>query len=79
MQSRINALWRGRIGRTLFLIVAVSLMAFGCASSSPGSYKLGFQGTAPKFNTSTWTIEHNLFGGTGQRADKEDWEEDWPS
>jgi hypothetical protein len=78
MRSRMNALWRRRVGFALSLIVAVSFMAFSCASSSPGSYKLGFQGTSPRFNTSTWTIEHNLFNGKSQRADKEAWEEDWP-
>ncbi len=77
MRSRMNALWRRRVGFALLLIVAVSFMAFGCASSSPG-YKLGLQGASPKFNTSNWTIEHNMFNSTSQRADKEAWEEDWP-
>lgn len=78
MRSRMNPLWRRRVGFALLLIVAVSLMSFGCASSYPESYKLGFQGTSPRFNTSNWTIEHNLFNSTSQRADKEAWEEDWP-
>lgn len=81
MRSRMKALWRRRVGFALLLILVVSLTAFGCASSYPGyprSYKLGFQGTSPRFNTSNWTIEHNLLNTTSQRMDKEAWEEDWP-
>lgn len=78
MRSQMKPLWRRQIGFTLLLVVVVSLMAFGCASSYPGSYKLGFQGTSPRFNTSNWTIEHNLFNSTAQKMDKEDWEEEGP-
>jgi len=78
MRSQMKPLWRRRIGFALLIIVVISLTAFGCASSYPGSYKSGFQGASPKFNTSNWTIEHNLFNSTAQRMDKEDWEEDWP-
>ena len=74
MRPRMNALWR-RVGIALLLILAVSFMGFGCASSYQGSYKLGFQGTSPRFNTSNWTIEHN-FLNSAWRTDKEDWEDD---
>lgn len=80
MHSRMQALGKKQVGIILLVIMTVSLAAFGCASSgTPGSYKLGFQGLSPKFNTSNWTIEHNLFNSKRQVADKEDWEEDWPS
>jgi hypothetical protein len=78
MRNQREALWKWPIGIALLLVAMCSLTAFGCASIYPGSYKLGFQGTSPQFNTSNWTIEHNLFNSTAQRLDKEDWEEDWP-
>jgi hypothetical protein len=78
MRSQMKTLRRRQIGFALLLIWIFSLTAFGCASSYPESYKLGFKGTSPRFNTSNWTIEHNIFNSTSQRADKEDWEEDWP-
>jgi hypothetical protein len=78
MRSQMEPLWRRWIGLTLSIIVVLSFTAFGCVSGNPGSYKSGFQGTSPRFNTSNWTIEHNLFNSTAQRMDKEDWEEDWP-
>ncbi len=76
MRSQMKPLWRRRIGFALSIIVVVSLTTFGCASSYPQSYKLGSQGTSTRFNTSNWTIEHNLFNSTAQRMDKEDWEDD---
>jgi hypothetical protein len=78
MRSQKKPLWRQRIVFALSTIALASLTMIGCVSSYPGNYKLGLQGTAPKFNISNWTVEHNLFNNTAQRMDKEDWEEDWP-
>ena len=78
MRSWMKTLWRQQVVFELLLVLGVSLTALGCASSYPGSYKLDFQGASPKFNTSNWTIEHNLLNSTSQKVDKEGWEEDWP-
>lgn len=76
MRSQMKPFWGRRVVLALLLILAFSLTALGCASSYLQSYKLGFQGTSPRFNTGSWKIEHNLFSSTGQRMDKEDWEDD---
>jgi len=77
MQAKMRTLCRSRVVVALLFALAIILAAFGCATSSPGSYRSNFQGTSgARFNVRQWRIEHNLLNSRYQKLDKEDWEDD---
>lgn len=74
MRPRMKSLGGLVVVLALALVLAISLM-LGC-TSSPKQYQLGFLSTSQRLSRTGCLFEHDLFGGTHQSRDKEDWETD---
>jgi hypothetical protein len=77
MGNKMRTLCGCRVVVAGLFILAVMISGVGCGTSSLQSYRTSWQDTGgPRFNTHNWKIEHDLFGGRYQKAEKEDWEDD---
>ena len=76
MRPGMKSLWGRQVVLALLLVLTVSF-TFGCTSSNPKQYQLGFLSTSPRLSKTGCLIEHDFFGGKRQSlVAKEDWETD---
>ena len=77
MGAKMRALCGCRVIVAVLFILAVIISAVGCGTSFMEDYRASLQDTGgPRFKMYNGKIEHNLFNGKYQKAEKEDWEDD---
>jgi hypothetical protein len=77
MGAKTRALCGCQVVVAGLFILAIMISAVGCGTNSWGSYRASLQDTGgSRFNMYSGKIEHNLFNGRYQKAEKEDWEDD---
>jgi hypothetical protein len=77
MGAKMRALCGCRVIVAVLFVLAIIISAGGCGANFMGDYRASLQDTgAPRFKMYSGKFEHNLFNGTYQKGEKEDWEDD---